>query len=91
MRFFLTSILLQNIETNEGGPLVQSKNFQKSLIVPKKLSEKHQDIQRILSMFSRFWASVLFPFVLDEVLRFRVLNLRSSVVEQMNKKWTLPV
>ena len=26
---FLTSILLQNIKTNDGGPLVQSKNSQK--------------------------------------------------------------
>ena len=34
---FLTSIVLQNIETNEGDPLMQSKNFpKKSRIVPKK-------------------------------------------------------
>ena len=27
---FLISIVLQNVETNEGDPLVQSKKFQKS-------------------------------------------------------------
>ena len=29
---FLTSILLQIIETIEGGPLVQSKNFRKKVL-----------------------------------------------------------
>ena len=34
---FLTSILLQNIETNEGGTLwCNPKRFKKSIIVPKK-------------------------------------------------------
>ena len=37
---FLTSIVLQNIETNEGDPLVQSKKLQKSRIVPKKSGAK---------------------------------------------------
>ena len=47
-----------------------------------------QDTQRgILSMYSRFWMSVLFLFVLDEVLRFRVFCTSVvQVVEQMNKK-----
>ena len=70
---FLASILLQNIETNDGGTLwCNPKIFKKSLIVPKKISGKKQDSQRgILSMFARFWASVLlFIFVLDELLRF---------------------
>ena len=45
---FSTSILLQNIETNEGGTLwCNPKNFKKSLIVPEKnRNEKHQDSQR---------------------------------------------
>ena len=34
---FLTSIVLQNIETNEGGPFgTIPKNFKKSRIVPEK-------------------------------------------------------
>ena len=34
--YFLTSIVLQNIETNEGGTLwCNPKNFKKSRIVPK--------------------------------------------------------
>ena len=34
---FLTSIVFQNIETNEGGnPLVQSKKLQKNRVLPKK-------------------------------------------------------
>ena len=34
---FLRSNLLQNIETNEGGPFGKIQNFSKSLIVPKKI------------------------------------------------------
>ena len=38
---FLTSIVLQNIETNEGGTLwCNPKNFKKSRIVPKKSGAK---------------------------------------------------
>ena len=38
----LTSIVVQNIETNEGEPLVQSKKFQKkSHNAEKNPSEKH--------------------------------------------------
>ena len=33
---FLTSIVLQNIETNEGGPFGAIQKVSKSLIVPKK-------------------------------------------------------
>ena len=60
---FLTSIVLQNIETNQGGPFgAIQKKFKKSFIMPKKnLGEKHLDSQ---SVFSRLWTSVLFLFVL---------------------------
>ena len=34
---FLTSIVLQNIETNEGGPFGAIQKVSKSLIVPKKV------------------------------------------------------
>ena len=34
---FLTSIVLQNIETNEGGTLWCNPKISKSLIVPKKV------------------------------------------------------
>ena len=44
---FLTSIVLQNIETNEGGTLwCNPKSFKKSRIVPKKSG--------ILSVISKF-------------------------------------
>ena len=33
---FQTSIMFQNIKKMKGDPLVQSKNFRKSLIVSKK-------------------------------------------------------
>ena len=33
---FLTSIVLQNIETNEGGPFGAIQKVSKSLIVPEK-------------------------------------------------------
>ena len=58
---FLTFILLQNIETNEGRILwCNPKIFKKVSQCRKKTKEKHQDSQRgILSMFSRFWTSVL--------------------------------
>ena len=34
---FLTSIVLQNIETNEGGPFGAIQKVSKSIIVPKKV------------------------------------------------------
>ena len=39
---FLTSSLLQNFESNEGGPFgAIQKNFKKSSIVPKKIKVKN--------------------------------------------------
>ena len=59
---FLTSIVLQNIETNEGETLWWNpKTFFKFHNAEKNLSEKHLDSQ---SVFSRLWMSVLFLFVL---------------------------
>ena len=40
---FLTSILLQNIETNEGAPFGREKFSRKVYSREKNLSEKHQD------------------------------------------------
>ena len=54
---FLTSIVLQNNETNEGDPLVQSKKFKKRCIVPKKVGLKGIRVLFLL-------------FVLDALLRF---------------------
>ena len=73
---FLTSIVLQNIETNEGAALwCNPKSFKKSHSVEKKWG-----YGRILSVFSRFWTSVLFfLFVLDALLRLELL--RFEVVE----------
>ena len=81
---FLTSIVLQNVEKNEGGTLWCNPSFKKSRIVPKKVG-----LWGILSVISRFWTSVLFLFVLDALLRLELLRLellRFDVVEQMNKK-----
>ena len=77
---FLTSIVLQNIETNEGGTLwCNPKSFKKS-----HRAEKKWGYGGILSVISRFWTCVLFfLFVMDALLR---LELRFDVVEQMNKK-----
>ena len=58
---FLTSIVLQNIETNEGHPLVQSKKLQKSRIVPKKSGAKvgslvcFRGCGRLFCFFFSFW------------------------------------
>ena len=66
-RDFLTSIVLQNIETNEGGPLVQSKKFQKK----SHSTEQKVGLRGILSVFLRFWTCFgFFLFVLDALLRF---------------------
>ena len=65
---FLTSIVLQSVETNEvetiGGIQKPSK---KIALRRKNLSEKHLVSQ---SVFSMLWTSVLFLFVLA---RFRGL------------------
>ena len=78
---FSTSIVLQNIETNEGVTLwCNPKSFKKS-----HSAEKKWGYVGILSVFSRFWTSVLFfLFVSDALLRLELL--RFDVVEQMNKK-----
>ena len=56
------------------------KSFKKS-----HSAEKKWGYVGILSVFSRFWTSVLFfLFVLDALLRLELL--RFDVVEQMNKK-----
>ena len=53
---FLTSIVLQNIETNEGGTLwCNPKSFKKS-----HSAEKKWGYVGFLSVFPRFWTSVLF-------------------------------
>ena len=86
---FLTSIVLQNIETNEGETLwCNQKNFKKSRIVPKKIRVKNTK-GGILC----FRGSGRRCFCFEEVLVFRVCFGRKSVVhvddvEQMNKKWT---
>ena len=78
---FLTSIVLQNIETNEGGTLwCNPKNFKKSRIVPKKSGAKVGS----LVCFRGCGRLFCFFFVLDALLRLELL--RFEVVEQMNKK-----
>ena len=59
---FLTSIVLQNIETNEGGTLwCNPKNFKKSRIVPKKSGAKvgslvcFRGCGRLFCFFFSFW------------------------------------
>ena len=73
---FLTSIVLQNIETNERGTLwCNPKSFKKSQC------RKKWGYGEILSEISRFWTSVLFLlFGLDglltlELLRFEVVEV----------------
>ena len=50
---FQTSIMFQNIKKLKGDPLVQSKNFGKTLIVPKNIQVKNTQIAKvgILSCF----------------------------------------
>ena len=72
---FLTSPVLQNIETNEGRPVLHAIKSSKSRIVLKKNpSEKHQSrcfcIGRGFGVSSMFWTSVV----------------QVDVVEQMNKE-----
>ena len=59
---FLTSIVLQNIETNEGGTLwCNPKDFKKSRIVPKKSGAKvgslvcFRGCGRLFCFFFSFW------------------------------------
>ena len=58
----------------KGGQFGAIQKFsKKSHNAEKNPSENHQDRQRgILGIFPRFWMSVLFLFVSDEVLKFRV-------------------
>ena len=73
---FLTSIVLQNIETNEGGPFGAMQKVSKNVIVPKKVG-----YGGILSVFSRLWTSVLFfLFVLDALLRLGLLRFEAVEV-----------
>ena len=69
---FLTSIVLQNIETNEGETLwCNPKKFKKqSHSAEENPSEKHRKV--IFSMFSVFEVRDVDVFVLDKVLAFRV-------------------
>ena len=64
---FFTSIVLQNIETNEEGTLwCNPKNFKKSRIVPKKNGAKVGS----LVCFRGSGRVLFFLFVLDALLRF---------------------
>ena len=68
---FLTSIVLQDVETNEGGPFGAIQKVSKT----SHSAEKKWGYGRILSMISRFWTFVLFLlFVLDALLRFELLK-----------------
>ena len=58
---FLTSIVLQNIETNEGGPFGAIQKVPKSLIVPKKSGAMwgilvcFRGSRRLFCFFFPFW------------------------------------
>ena len=59
---FLTSIVLQNIETNVGGPSGAIQKLQKSRIVPKKSRAKVKSLVvcfrgcgRLFCFFFSFW------------------------------------
>ena len=68
LRDFFTSIVLQNIETNEGETLWWNpKNFKKSRMVPKKMRVKNT--KGGCNVFEVLDVNV---FVLDEFLAFRV-------------------
>ena len=70
---FLTSIVLQNVETNEGGTLwCNPKSFKKSRIVLKK-----RGAMGILSVISRFWTSVLFLLFVLGAFEVRVVEVQS--------------
>ena len=63
---FLTSIVLQNIETNEGDPLVQSKKFQKSHSAEKRGAK----VGSLVCFRGSGRVLFVFLFVLDALLRF---------------------
>ena len=66
---FLTSIVLQNIETNEVETLWWNpKNFKKIRIVPKKSNEKYRG-EGVTYVYEVLDVDV---FVLDKFLAFRV-------------------
>ena len=74
---FLTSIALQNIETNLGGTLwCNPKNFKKSRIVPKKSGAKVGSLVCFRGCGRLF---CFFLFVLDALLTLELL--RFEVVE----------
>ena len=58
---FLTSIVLQNVETNEGGPFGAIQKVSKSLSVPKKSGTMggslvcFQSSGRLFCFFFSFW------------------------------------
>ena len=72
---FLTSIVLQNIETNEGKPFGAIQKVSKSLIVPKKSGA----MWGFLVCFRGSGRLICFFFVLDALLRLELL--RFEVVE----------
>ena len=77
---FLTSTVLQNIETNGGRTLWCNPNkFKESRIVP---TEKN-GARGILSVISRFWRSVGFPLF---VLQIRLVEVRSCC--EVWRYWT---
>ena len=64
---FLTSIVMQKIETNEGGPFGASQKFsKKSRIVPTENGAKVGS----LVCFRGSGSVLFFLFVLDSLLRF---------------------
>ena len=95
---FLASILLQIIETIEGGLFgVIRKLSEKNLIVPKKIQVKNiKKVWWTLGMLSRLWTWLLFFFVLEDVLTFpacfgyQVWEIYFKL-NKWTKKWTLRV
>ena len=73
---FLTSIVLQNTETNEGGHFGAIQKVSKSLILPKKSRAMWGFL-----VFSRFWTSVLFFFRFGRASEVRLELLRFEVDE----------
>ena len=65
---FLTSIVLQNIEKNEGGRFgAIQKILKKNRIVPKKSGAKVGSL-----VFSRFWTCFVFSFRFGRASEVRV-------------------
>ena len=67
---FLTSIVLQNVETNEEGPFGAIQKVSKKVA----LCQKKWGYGGILSVISRLLTSILFLFVLDALLMFELLR-----------------